>query len=78
MSSTRVFGIQCPQCDAKIWSRDIHHMCWCTCGYCYVDGGRAYQRVGFGGETFSEPWPVPEIVEIEIIEEESSTGDKKS
>ena len=52
--------LTCPECDDKIWSRGRHDMRYCRCGYCYVDGGRDYTRVGFGREGQKNPTP-PEV-----------------
>lgn len=56
----KVQGIRCPKCEAELWSRHRHDMRSCPCGYCYVDGGRNYTRVGWGPEG-----PPPETIEIE-------------
>ncbi len=62
----KVDGIRCPMCKAEIWSRATHHCCSCPCGYAFIDGGRSYTRVGYGGPDWPEPWPVPESIEIEV------------
>jgi hypothetical protein len=62
----KVIGIQCPRCQEQIWSRHGHDMRYCGCGFCYIDGGRRYTRVGYGGPQFQEPWESPTDVEIEI------------
>ena len=41
-------GIQCPKCNDKIYSRARHDCRYCSCGYCFIDGGFDYARVGFG------------------------------
>jgi hypothetical protein len=43
-----VQGIQCPRCSEKLWSKWQHDFHYCGCGYCFVDGGRAYLRYGWG------------------------------
>lgn len=45
-----VTAIICPNCDDRIWSYHRHDMRSCSCGYCYIDGGRDYTRVGYNGE----------------------------
>lgn len=44
----KVHGIQCPRCNEKLWSKYRHDFHYCGCGYCFVDGGRDYLRVGYG------------------------------
>lgn len=46
--SKTVTGIECPICGDQIWSRHTHDMRYCSCEYCFVDGGRAYLRYGWG------------------------------
>lgn len=52
-----VDGIRCPMCQEDIWSRNQHDLRWCKCGYCYVDGGREYLRVGWGGPNWAKQTP---------------------
>lgn len=63
-----VHGILCPMCGDELWSRHRHDFRRCKCRYCYVDGGRDYLRMGFGGADFEEPWIVPSTIEIEVGE----------
>lgn len=65
-SYTVVHGIKCPKCEAEVWSRHGHDCRSCPCGYCYVDGGRSYTRIGYGGAEWPEPWSPPETVDIEV------------
>lgn len=58
-----VEGIQCPSCGDKVWSRHRHDMRYCSCRYCYIDGGRDYLRYGSEGTR-------PEIVSIEVHPED--------
>lgn len=44
----RVEGIQCPRCQEKLWSKFGHDFHYCSCGYCFVDGGAWYLRYGWG------------------------------
>jgi len=62
----RVQGIECPLCGDRVWSRATHDMRYCRCGYCFVDGGRSYSRIGYGGDGFPRPWKVPREIEIEV------------
>jgi hypothetical protein len=41
-------AVQCNACLDVIESRALHHRVKCSCGQCYVDGGLAYSRCGFG------------------------------
>lgn len=66
-SEVKVFGIECPLCKEHIWSRHRHDFRYCGCGYCAIDGGRDYMKVSYGGSKFSEPWAVPQTVEIRIV-----------
>lgn len=61
-----VEGIECPHCLQNIWSRHRHDFRYCFCRYCYVDGGRDYTRVGYGGPDWPEPWQHPLSVLIEV------------
>lgn len=40
-------GIQCPKCKDKIYSDSVHDFKYCSCGYCFVDGGYDYLRCGW-------------------------------
>lgn len=62
----KVTAIICPLCDDRPWSRHRHDMRYCKCGYCYIDGGRDYARIGYGGDGFDKPWEPPEEVEIVV------------
>lgn len=63
----KVTGIECPKCKDQIWSRHRHDCRSCKCGYCYIDGGRDYLRVGYGaGGAPNEDLPIPQTVEITI------------
>lgn len=63
---TTVYGIQCPRCYDQVWSRHRHDLRYCTCRYAYVDGGRDYTRVGWGGEDSGELYGPPIGIEIEV------------
>lgn len=74
-----VYGIQCPVCDEKLWSKyghDFHH---CECGYCFVDGGGNYLRYGWGlnsdGEYWND-WEVPQSVKFRVPEVDWLTSDR--
>lgn len=68
-----VQGIQCPYCDEKIWSKYRHDFHYCSCGYCFVDGGRDYLRNGYGLPFLKEKdWIPPPIVRIRVSLEEYS------
>lgn len=43
-------SIQCNLCGDIIESEFDHNLVECTCGACFVDGGHAYQRIGFKEE----------------------------
>lgn len=69
LSNTKVYGIECPLCHEQIWSRHRHDCRPCSCGYCYIDGGRDYNRIGWGGATFEKEAKIhgsPGLVEIEV------------
>lgn len=57
--SELIQGIRCPYCWDHIWSKYQHDFHYCFCGYCFVDGGRAYLRWGYGGDDFPAPHPKP-------------------
>lgn len=61
-------GAQCPMCKEKIFSEYRHDMRYCSCGYCYVDGGLSYLRMGWGGDKFEQPWVIPKTVRRRINE----------
>jgi hypothetical protein len=41
-------AVQCNACGDVIESRTVHGFVRCKCGQCYVDGGLAYSRCGYG------------------------------
>lgn len=43
-------GIKCPKCWDCLYSSFTHDFRRCFCGYCFVDGGKSYQRIGWGGK----------------------------
>lgn len=43
-------SIKCNLCGDIIESKFRHHFVECSCGACFVDGGHAYQRIGFKEE----------------------------
>ncbi len=60
------WGVECPKCFQRIWSRHRHDCRSCFCGYVYVDGGRDYLRWGYGGPDWPEPWVMPKSVRVEV------------
>ena len=60
-------SIQCNLCGDIIESKFRHHYVECSCGACFVDGGHAYQRIGFKDEGCYTDLSVVE--EIDCIEE---------
>lgn len=60
-------SIQCNLCGDIIESKFRHHFVECRCGACFVDGGHAYQRIGFKEEGCYTDLSV--IEEIDYIEE---------
>ncbi len=66
MTLTKVEAVRCPRCADEVWSRHRHDMRYCKCGYCFIDGGRHYSRVGYGGDGFQQPWQKPEMIELEV------------
>ena len=49
-----VGALQCSVCNDIIYSRAGHDFRECSCGSCFVDGGREYFRGGFDPE-YDEP-----------------------
>lgn len=47
MSNEEGRGIECLNCNSKIYSRSRHNMRYCKCEDCYVDGGSSYLRFGY-------------------------------
>lgn len=41
-----IAAIQCPECKDAIFSRAQHDFHYCSCGYCFIDGGFDYIRYG--------------------------------
>lgn len=39
----------CHKCNDVIESKSRHDLVWCSCKNIYVDGGKAYQRLGCAG-----------------------------
>lgn len=42
-----VGAVHCLRCDDVIWSKYRHDFHYCSCGACFVDGGRDYFRAGY-------------------------------
>ena len=61
----KVTGIECPLCGDQIWSKHRHDFRYCMCGACYVDGGREYLRMGYGGPKHAD-MPMPAQIQIEV------------
>jgi hypothetical protein len=58
-----VNAIKCPKCKDTVYSRAMHDFRDCSCGYCWIDGGTAYTRTGYGVEDPDEPI---ESLQIEV------------
>lgn len=43
----KVSALKCPVCKTVIWSKARHDFRKCDCGKCFIDGGRAYTRMGW-------------------------------
>jgi hypothetical protein len=43
----KVAALKCPVCEEVIWSRARHDFRNCACKKCFIDGGRAYTRIGY-------------------------------
>lgn len=43
----KINAIKCLQCESIIYSRFGHDFRHCSCGACFVDGGRDYFRYGY-------------------------------
>ena len=43
----KVTAINCLNCKDIVWSRATHDFRPCSCGDCFIDGGRSYDRMGF-------------------------------
>ncbi len=77
-------SIQCNICGDIIESRFRHHYVECSCGACFVDGGHAYQRIGYTEEGCYTDLSI--IKEVNYIQEryktypkaQSKTSDKNS
>jgi hypothetical protein len=66
-----VAGIECPACEARIWSRYGHDFRYCPCHYCFVDGGRGYLRYGWGDPDHpSGLKEVPTVIKMRIYEDD--------
>ncbi len=40
-------GLHCLVCEDYIFSESVHDYKHCTCGHCFVDGGKEYFRYGY-------------------------------
>lgn len=47
-------GLHCLVCEDEIFSEYTHDFKECTCGNCFVDGGKSYFRYGFYDIDFIE------------------------
>jgi hypothetical protein len=61
-------GAVCPHCKQLIISQYTHDFRYCFCGYCYVDGGKSYMRMGWGGKEFKDLGQ-PETVKVRVYEQ---------
>ena len=61
-----VTGVVCPKCEKFTWSRHRHDYRECPCGYCTVDGGFDYLKIGYGHDTPEGEWTVPTTVTKEV------------
>jgi hypothetical protein len=44
----KIWGVECPECKARLFSFHVHHYRQCDCpNEAAVDGGREYLRVGW-------------------------------
>jgi len=43
----KVSAVLCLQCHDLVWSRSRHDFRSCSCGECFIDGGRDYTRIGY-------------------------------
>jgi len=43
----KVSAIVCLKCQDLLWSRSRHDFRQCSCGACFIDGGREYTRIGY-------------------------------
>lgn len=41
-----VSALKCLVCESVVWSKYRHDFCSCSCGQCFIDGGRDYTRYG--------------------------------
>ena len=55
-------GIQCPKCLDKLYSEHVDDFKYCSCEYCFVDGGKDHLRYGGG-----------EIALIKLVDREGNT-----
>ena len=46
--------IRCKLCGDEIESTHVHDFKQCSCGACFVDGGREYQRIGGDPENWED------------------------
>lgn len=50
-------GLECPFCTELIFSMHGHDFRYCSCKYCFVDGGRKYFRYGWGNGVLDNVMP---------------------
>jgi hypothetical protein len=46
--------VRCGACKQEIESSGQHHLVTCQCGQTFVDGGLAYNRVGYGTSGYDD------------------------
>lgn len=66
----RAYGIKCPVCLDELYSIHRHDFRWCTCDYCFVDGGLDYLRYGWGIDGVQgggNPKRISKLVSIRLI-----------
>ena len=54
---------KCKRCNTVAESHHRHHLCFCTCGAIYVDGGKDYLRRG--GRDLSMLEELSEFIQVD-------------
>ncbi|PAQ13584.1 hypothetical protein CD798_14340 [Bacillaceae bacterium SAOS 7] len=56
--------VRCKKCNDIIESKSNYDLTRCKCGAIFVDGGREYQRFGWGLDRSGEGVPLEEYIDF--------------
>jgi hypothetical protein len=73
----KISAIECPKCEAIIYSRARHDFRYCPCGDVAVDGGFDYKKVSYHDARPRHIWvEVPEVTKNDLYQDWNKCKDK--